>query len=77
MVTKMTRTKGASHAQNEMEKLMHHDKQDLLSMWEGWHWNDNKGRWRDPEPCATARREEVEVHPPKQDVHESAPEKCA
>ena len=29
-------------------------------MWEGWHWDDNKGGWLDPELCAKARREEVE-----------------
>ena len=28
-------------------------------MWEGWHWDDNKGGWLDPELCAKARREEV------------------
>ena len=26
-----------------MEKLMHHDEQELLSVSEGWHWDDNKG----------------------------------
>ena len=30
------------------------------SVWEGWHWDDNKGGWLDPELCAKARREEVE-----------------
>ena len=39
----------------EMEKLMHQDEQELLSVWEGWHWDDNKGGWID-----LARREEVE-----------------
>ena len=39
---------------------MHHDEQELLSMWEGWHWDDNKCGWLDPELCAKARREEVE-----------------
>ena len=39
---------------------MHHDEQELLSVWERWHWDDNKGGWLDPEPCAKARREEVE-----------------
>ena len=43
-----------------MGKLMHHDEQELLSVWEGWHWDDNKGGWLDPELCARARREEVE-----------------
>ena len=39
---------------------MHHDEQQQLSVWEGWHWDDNKGGWLDPELCAKARREEVE-----------------
>ena len=38
---------------------MHHDEQELLSIWEGWH-RDDKGGWLDPELCAKARREEVE-----------------
>ena len=39
---------------------MHHDEQELLSLWEGWHWDDNKGGWFDSGLCAKARREEVE-----------------
>ena len=39
---------------------MHHDERELLSVWEGWHWDDNEGGWLDPELCARARREEVE-----------------
>ena len=39
---------------------MHHDEQGLLSVWEGWHWDDKEGGWLDPERCARARREEVE-----------------
>ena len=50
----------AGHVQNEMGKLKHHDEQELLSICEGWHWDDNKGGWLDPELCAKARREEVE-----------------
>ena len=46
--------------QDEMRKLMHHDEQELLCSWEGWHWDVNKGRWLDPELCAKAGREEVE-----------------
>ena len=42
------------------DKLMHHDEQELLSLCEGWHCNDSKGGWLDPELCARARREEVE-----------------
>ena len=54
------KNKRMSYVQNEMEKLMHHDEQELLSVWEGWHWDDNTGGWLDPELCAKARREEVE-----------------
>ena len=46
--------------QDEMGKLMHHHEQELLSLWEGWHWDDNTGGWLDPELCAKARREEGE-----------------
>ena len=46
--------------QDELGKLMHHE-QELLRLWEGWHWDDNKGGWRlDPEVCVKARREKVE-----------------
>ena len=51
---------GLSHVQNEMGRLMHHDEQELLSVWEGWHWDVNKGGWLDPGLCAKARQEEVE-----------------
>ena len=52
--------KGTSHVQDEMEKLVHHDDQELFSVREGWHWDDNKGEWLDLELCAKARRVEVE-----------------
>ena len=52
--------RGLSLVEAEMGKLMHQDEQELLSAWEGWHWDDNKGGWLDPELCAKARREEVE-----------------
>ena len=52
--------KGLSLVEAEMGKLMHQDEQELLSVWEGWHWDDNKGGWLDPELCAKAIREEVE-----------------
>ena len=45
---KVTRAKDTSHVQDEVEKLMHQDEQELLSMWEGWHWFDNKGGWLEP-----------------------------
>ena len=54
-----------SRVQNEMEKLTHHDEQELLSIWEGWRWDDNKGEWLVPELCAKARREEVQGFPEK------------
>ena len=60
IVRESDRSKGLSHVQNEMGRLMHHDEQELLSVWEGWHWDENKGGWLDPELCAKARREEVE-----------------
>ena len=43
-----------------LKKPMHHGEQELLSVWEGWHWDDNNGGWLDPEMCAKARREEKE-----------------
>ena len=46
------KSKGASHVHHEMVKLMHHDEQELLSLWEGWHWDDNKVGWLDPKLCA-------------------------
>ena len=46
--------------QNEMGRLKLRDEQELLSVWEGWHWDDNKGGWLDLELCAQARREEAE-----------------
>ena len=52
--------KGLSLVEIEMRKLMHQDEQELLSVLEGWHWDENKGVWLDPELCAKARREEVE-----------------
>ena len=35
--------RGLSLVQTEMGELMHRDEQELLSVWEGWHWDDNKG----------------------------------
>ena len=43
-----------------MVKLMHYDEQELLNLWEGWHWDDNKGGWLDAGLCAKATHEEVE-----------------
>ena len=60
LFTKSDKSKGTSHVQDEVEKLMHQDEQELLSLWEGWHWFDDKGGWLDQELCAKARREEVE-----------------
>ena len=58
IVHEIDKNKRLSHVQNGMGKLVHHDEQ--LSIWEGKHWDDNKGGWLDPELCAKARREEVE-----------------
>ena len=30
------KNKDLSHVQSEIGKLMHHDEQELLSVWEGW-----------------------------------------
>ena len=54
------KNKGLSHVQNEMGRLMHHDEQELLSVWEGWQWDDKIGGLVDPDLCAQARREAVE-----------------
>ena len=66
------KNKGLSLVEAEMGKLMHQDEQELLSVWEGWHWDDDKAGWLDPELCAKARREEVEYILPTQDVRESS-----
>ena len=60
IVHENNKNKRLSRVQNEMGKLMHHDEQEMLSIWEGWHWDDGKGGWHDPELCAKARGEEVE-----------------
>ena len=60
MVHESDKSKRLSHMQNEMGRLMHHDEQELLSVWKVWHWDDNNGGWLDPELCAKPRREEVE-----------------
>ena len=60
------RIRGIVHGNNKnkrmshLGKLMHHDEKELLSVWEGWHWDNNKGWWFDLELCAKARGEEVE-----------------
>ena len=38
IVHENNKNKGLSHVQNEMEELMRHDEQELLCVWEGWHW---------------------------------------
>ena len=60
IVHESDKNKGASHVRDEIVKLMHHDEQALLSLWQGWHWDDTKGGWLDVELCAKAKREEVE-----------------
>ena len=65
------KNKRTSHVQDEMVKLMHHDEQELVSLWEGWHWDDKKGGQLDPELCDKATREKNGVLSSPQDVHES------
>ena len=60
IINENAESKRLSLVEAEMEKLMYQDEQELLSVWEGWHWDDNKGGWLDPELCAKTRREEVE-----------------
>ena len=36
IVRENDKNKGTSLVQDEMVKLMHHDEQELLSLWEGW-----------------------------------------
>ena len=43
MVHENDKSKRLSHMQNEMGRLMHYDEQELLSVWWGWHWDDNNG----------------------------------
>ena len=59
-------------AHDEMPQLVHHDEQELLCLWEGWHWNDNKGRWLELDLCAKAKREEVE-HTHRHNMYETVP----
>ena len=39
------KNKRLCRVQHDLGNLMHHDEQELLSLWEGWHWDDNKGGW--------------------------------
>ena len=54
------KNKGTNHVQDEMGTLMHDDEQELLGLWEGCRWDDNKGGWLGLGLCAKARREDVE-----------------
>ena len=42
-VRENNKNKDMSRVQSEMGKLTHHNEQELLSVWEGWHLDDNKG----------------------------------
>ena len=54
---KMLRTKDRIQmSKNEMMRLTHQDVRELLTVWEGCHWDDNQGGWLDLELCARARR---------------------
>ena len=45
LVHENNENEGTTHAQDEIEKLMHHVEQALLSLWQGWHRDDTKGGW--------------------------------
>ena len=55
---------------------MHQEEQELLSVWEGWHWHDNKGRWLDSELCARQGERKWSTSVATRCTQES-PEKCA
>ena len=76
IINENAENKGLSLVEAEMGKLMHQDEQELLSVWEGWHWDDNKGGWLDSELCAKARREEVE-YIRRHKMYERFPGRCA
>ena len=38
------KNKGLSHVQNEMGRIVHHDEQEQLSVWEGCHWDYSAGK---------------------------------
>ena len=48
------KNKGTGRVLGEMENLMHHDEQELLSLWEGWHCDDHRGGCLDLELFAKA-----------------------
>ena len=58
----------------EVGKLTHHGEHALLSLWQGWHWDDTKGGWFDQEHCAKARREEVYIRNHQRNT--SVPGRC-
>ena len=60
IVHEKDKSTGTNHVQDEMRKLTHHDEQALLSLCQGWHWDDTKRKWLDPELCAKTKREEAE-----------------
>ena len=43
IVRENDKNKDLSHVHSEMGNLMHHDEQELLSVWEGWHWKTKVG----------------------------------
>ena len=74
--TKMTRAKEQATCKMKWKKLLHHDEQELLCLWEGCHWDDNKGGWLDLKLCAKARREGVEYIRRHKMYTRSLPEGC-
>ena len=71
------RIRGIVHENNKNKRLSHVQNEMVnLSVWGGWHWDDNKGGWLDPELCARARREEVE-YIRRHKMYTRVPEKLA
>ena len=60
LFTKMTRAKEQVTCKMNWRNSCITMSRNCSACGEGWHWDDNKGVWLDPELCARARREEVE-----------------
>ena len=60
-----------SHVQKEMGRLVHHDEQELLSKWEAWHWDVNKGGWPRSGAVRQGKTRRSGEHLSSQDVRQS------
>ena len=69
IVRENNKSKDLRHLQSEIGKLMHNDEQELLSVWEGWHWDDNKGGVARSGAVRQGQAIRSGVHPSPQDVH--------